>query len=125
MSWGSLQILVVVTMLVIGVAAHLGIAHTRRAFVRDLSRLARRRMQPFASLSDVISGLLYVGYAAAVLPFDDYHVAASYAVESALDLIGLFALLVAALQLLSIWAIHRVAHHLEPWPPAASSAAAH
>jgi hypothetical protein len=41
----------------------------------------------------------------------------SYEIEAMLDTVALFALLVAALQVISLLTLYRIAHHLEPWPP--------
>jgi hypothetical protein len=42
---------------------------------------------------------------------------ASMDVDAVLDTIGLFALVVALVEVASLFLLNRIAHHLEPWPP--------
>ena len=112
----AVQLLQVVALTGTAVAVHWAVARIGRPFIRHLERLAGPMMRSLAGISEVLSGLLYLGFIAAAQPVGD---AASegIAFESLLDTIGLFAVLVFVVQLTRLMTLNHVASALEPWPP--------
>lgn len=118
MTWMTLQLLQVASFLLIAFATHSFMARVRRPFLASLEGVAGAVVQRMAVTSEVVAALLYLAFAAAALPFDGVGPPAPSQIENVLDSVALFLGLVAAVQLVTLRALHRVAHNLEPWPPA-------
>lgn len=118
MRWVTLQLLQLGSFLLIAFGTHAFMARVRRPFLASLEGVAGAVVRRMAVTFEVVAGLLYLAFAATAVPFDGVGPATSSQVENVLDSIGLFLVLVAAVQLVTVRALHRVAHSLEPWPPA-------
>lgn len=116
MNW-TLQLLEVVVLLAMGAAAHLVTTRARRAFVADLEGLAGKTAWAITTISDVVVALVYVAFVAAVAPPEVEPWAQPYRLEDVLDVLALSAVVLAALEVTALVAIHRIAQRLEPWPP--------
>ena len=116
MSWG-LQLTQLLLLALIAISCHVLVGRARRPLIASLDGLAAGLMDPLAAISDVVAGLLYIAFAAATVPFDGTRSVGPLQVEAMMDSIALFAVLVAVVQLSSLAMLHRLAHHLEPWPP--------
>ena len=116
MNW-TLQLIEVVVLLAMGAAAHLVTMRARRAFVVDLEALAGKTAWAITTISDVIVGLVYVAFVSAVAPPEVEPWAQPYHLEDVLDVLALGALVLAFLEVTALLTIHRIAQHLEPWPP--------
>lgn len=121
MNW-TLQLIEVVVLLVMGAAAHLTVVRARRPFLEDLEALAGRASWVTATVVDVVVTLVYVAFVAAVAPPPAAPLTAPYHLEDLLDVVALGALVLAALEVSGLLAVHRVANYLEPWPPKAAVA---
>ena len=119
----ALQLLEITTLAVIAVVTHRYVNRRRGVFLDDLEELAGRSVRMLVGIADVVAGLIYVAFAAAVVPFGG-GAAGLPDVESVFDVVAVFALLVAAAQVTSLVVLHRVANHLQPWPPRNASLAA-
>ena len=119
---GVLQMIEAGALVVIAVAAHWVTARARRPFVEALGGLGGASVRGLVAVGDVIAWLLYLAYGAAFVPFEDVGLMAPGRVEDGFDGIAVFALLVAAVQVATLVVAHRIAHNLEPWPPAAEAA---
>jgi hypothetical protein len=92
--------------------------------VGDLAWRKQLEQRVVAAVGDVLAGLVYLAFVAAVAPIEGYEVLVRYKVEDVFDVVAIGALLVAALELAILLVIHRVANYLEPWPPEGAGAAA-
>ena len=116
MTRGLLQAVELVTFAGLAAGAHTYVARRRRPLADALVATAGTVMQAIVAIADVVAVLLYVAFAAAVLPLTGGSPTGSH-VEQVLDTVALFALLVAVIQVAGYMLLHRVAGHLEPWPP--------
>ena len=120
----ALQVLQVSTFAAIAVVTHNYVSRRRQTLLTDLEALAGTSMRSFASVADAVAGLIYVAFAAATVPFGG-GTTGPPDLESVFDAVAVFALLVAAAQVVGLVVLHRIAHHLEPWPPRDASLAGH
>jgi len=116
MTWTMLRSLELAALAVIAVGAHLWVVWLRRSLMDGLRELAGDVARDLARLSDLTAALIYVSFAAAAVPVGSLR-PTSGEVDSVLDTIGLFALVVAVVEVATLFVLHRMAHHLEPWPP--------
>jgi hypothetical protein len=102
-----------------GIAAttHVYVARRRRPLIDALEVMAGDSMRSVIAVADVVSGLLYLAFAAVFVPSSGVSPVAPGAVEAVLDAVAAFALLVALALVVGHLLLYRVAHHLEPWPP--------
>jgi hypothetical protein len=101
----------------IAVGAHTYVTRRRRPLADALVATAGTVMRAMVAIADVVAALLYVAFAAAVVPFAGLSPVGPGEVDDVLDTVALFALLVAVVQVGGYTLLHRVAGHLEPWPP--------
>lgn len=101
----------------IAVGAHRYVVRRRGPLAEALEKLAGTSMRAVAAIADTVAGLLYAAFALAVVPAAGESTVRAAEVESALDTVAVFALLVALVQVVAYLVLYRVAHHLEPWPP--------
>lgn len=118
MRWTTLQLLQLGSFLLIAIGTHAFMARLRRPFLANLQGVAGAVIRRMAITFEVVAGLLYLAFAAVAVPFDGVGPPTSSQVENTLDSVGLFLVLVAVVQLVTLRALHRVAYSLEPWPPA-------
>ena len=111
-----LQLAEVGALALIGISTHVLVSRARTPFLEGLEELSGRVVRSFARIWAITAGLLYLGFAVAVVPVDPRPVGAPD-VDAVLDAIGLFTVLVAGVQLIGLATLDRIAHHLEPWPP--------
>ena len=116
MKWATLLLLELAVFVVIAGGSHLWMFRLRHAFVEGLANRAAVA-KDLATLSDLIAMLVYVAFAAVMVSFDGGRPVGTFHIEAVLDTIGVFALLVALVQVASIFILNRLTHHLEPWPP--------
>jgi cell division protein FtsW (lipid II flippase) len=105
----------------IAVGAHGYVTRRRGPLADALVATAGNSMRAMMAIADVVAALVYVAFASAVIPSTG--AVGEREVESVLHTIAAFALVVAVVQVVSQLVLHRVAAHLEPWPPAVGSAA--
>ena len=122
MKWMTLQLIEVAVLLAIGVGAHVTVMRARQAYLDELEALAGRVVGLVAAAADVLVALVYLAFIAAVVPLEGNPVLAGYHVEDVFDVIALGALLVGLLEVVSLRAIHRTAHRVEPWSSAPTPA---
>lgn len=122
MRWSTLEILEVAALASVALVTHAIMRRFRRPFIAALEGLAGPPVRGLAAVSDVVSGLLYLGFGAAAVPLDGTGRVTSYQIESAFDTVALFAVLVATVQVVNLLALHRAASHLESWPPTSAEA---
>lgn len=101
----------------IAVGAHTYVAHRRAPLADALEATAGSVMRAVLAIADVVAVLLYVAFAATVVPLTGASPVPARHVEEVFDSVALFAVLVAVVQVAGYMLLHRVAAHLEPWPP--------
>ena len=112
MTRALLQAAEVATFAGIAVGAHTYVAHRRAAFIETLEATAGAVMRAILAITDVVAVLLYVAFAAVVVPLTGTTPVAGGHVEEVLDAVAVFALLVAVAQVAGYVLLHRVAAHL-------------
>ena len=135
MKLGTLQLIEVAAFVLIAGSAHVLVAVAGRPFWARLEKIGGQGLRALNAVSHVLSGVLYVAYAAAVLPIETVHrvgrgvgpyvgpyvgsykEVGPYQIEAVMNSIAFFALFVVLVQLLSLRLVYGVAHHLEDWPP--------
>ncbi len=120
MSRALLQVAELAAFAGIAAAAHTYVSRRRAPLADALVATAGASMRSVFAIADVVAALVYVAFASAVVPST---VGVPGDLEGALDKVALFALLVALVQVAAHVAVHRVAGHLEPWPPSVTPAA--
>ena len=116
MTWTALQGLEVVSFLLLAGCAHLALRRSRRSLIAGLREIAGDLVRDLARVSDVVASLIYVAFAFTSVPMG-YFQPTGEEIEAVLDTIGRFALVVAAVEVIGLLLLNRVAHHLDPWPP--------
>ena len=127
MRLGTLQLLQVVGMASIACSAHVAVGLLARPYLRRLEELAGHGIASFAAVSHVVAALIYASFALWSLPTESvYEVprrspfrveAARAQIDNLLETLGIFAVLVAITLMFILYAIRRVSHRLQPWPP--------
>lgn len=108
-----------VAMVTLAIAGHALAARGRRSFVRWAEGIGGPAIPAVQAVVDVVVGLVYVAFVALLVPVHGNPAAAG----QALDALASFALVMAAMESVSMMVVHRVAQAFEPWPPAAEVAA--
>ena len=126
MRLGTLQVLQLVGMASIACTAHVAVALLARPYLKRLENQAGHGIASFAAVTHVVAALLYASFALWSLPTETlYRVEgrvpfraemARAQMDNLLEMLGIFAVLVAIVLMLSFYAIRRVAQRLEPWP---------
>ena len=127
MKLGTLQFLQVAAFVLIAGSTHVLAAVLGRPFLMRLEKTGGHGLRALGAISHVLAGLIYLAYAAAVVPTEtvyrvgkgvgSYSEAGPMQVEGVMSSIAFFALLVFLVQFLSLRIIYSVAHRLEHWPP--------
>lgn len=127
MRLGTLQLLQVVGMASIACTAHVAVGLLARPYLGRLEEMSGRGIASFAAVSHVLAALIYASFALWSLPTEtafavprrsSFRVEADRAlIDNLLETLGIFAVLVAIVLMLSLYAIRRVAQRLQPWPP--------
>ena len=106
-------------MVTLGMGAHALVVRGRRPFVGWAEGVAGPVVRGVVAVVDVVVGLICVAFFAVLLPVHGGPVDEG----GALDALAAFALVVAAMESVSLMIVHRVAQILEPWPAGAEAAA--
>lgn len=114
MDW-KLQLIEVVVLLVFGGIVHAIAVSLRRPLLRELEKTTGRITWSVAAIGDLVVVLVYAGFVAWVSP------PPAYRFEDVLDHVGVGAAVLAAVEVLGLSAIHRIAYLLEPWPRKAAA----
>lgn len=117
MEWAALRGLEVAAMMVLAVGSHLLVARLAENFVNSLAKVAGGVVRTVAAVGHAVAGLVYIGFAAVSAPFGDgVGPVGEPDLEGVVDAIGVFALLVALVQVVILLTLQRVANRWEPWP---------
>lgn len=123
MTWATLQAVEVLSLGVLAGFGHATIAPLRHSLISGRVKLDDRVLRGLTRATNVVEALVYVGFAVAVVPVGALRPDLTQ-VDAVLDAIGLFALVVAMVEVTALLVLHRVAQHFEPWPPVAAGGAA-
>lgn len=117
MDWTP-QLIEVVVLFVLGGIVHALVVRLRRPLLLELEKTTGRLTWTAAALTDLVAFLVYAGFVVWLPPPPG----PAGHVEDVLDVVGLGAVVLAAVEVAAIAAIHRVAYRLEPWPRKAAAA---
>lgn len=123
MTWTLLQLAEIAAFAAIAGATHRYVIRRRGPFADAVVATGGASLRSVFAVADAVAALVYLAFVSAVVPAQDPTLSGPAGLEGALDQVALFALLVAFVQVVLHMVVHRVAAHLEPWPPRATAVA--